>query len=141
MCRAPSRTASPSRSMVRQGCTFMTKRSDVSSSISSAVARRVGRLALAAVLTVAGAARAQQGEPPELAQARQMFESLDYERALPLLDRALTMLQAQVARDPSVRQALTAAYGMPGRAAFGIATTNGATADFRWALWTHPGFS
>ena len=119
----------------------MTKRSDVSSSISSVVAHRVVRLALAALLTVAGAARAQQGEPPELAQARQMFESLDYERALPLLDRALTLLEAQVARDPSVRPALTAAYGMRARARFGIGNKDGAIADFRSALSIDPGFS
>src|SRR6476659_6392287 len=99
MRRGRSRTGSPSRSTARQGCTSMTKGSVVSSSTSSArvapglLARRLVRLTagLAVAWLLAGTmARAQQAaEPAELAQARQLFDALDYEQALPLLDRAV----------------------------------------------------
>jgi hypothetical protein len=89
-----------------------------------------------------GVVRAQQAaEPPELAQARQLFDALDYEQALPLLDRAVAMLELQAARDPSSRPALTAAYGMRARARFGTGNKDGATSDFRAALAIDPGFS
>ena len=107
----------------------MTKGSDVSSSTSSArVApglrgRPLARLTagLAVVLLLAGTiGRAQQAaEPAELSQARQLFDALDYEQALPLLDRAVAVLEPQAARDPNARQTLTAAYGMRARARFG----------------------
>ena len=48
-------------------------------------------------------ARAQQTEPPELTQARQYFDALDYEQAMPLLDRAIGALEPMAARDPAQR--------------------------------------
>ncbi len=129
----------------------MTKGSVVSSSTSSArvapglLARRLVRLTagLAVAWLLAGTmARAQQAaEPAELAQARQLFDALDYEQALPLLDRAVAMLEQQAARDPNSRQMLTAAYGMRARARFGIGNKDGAVADFRSALSIDPGFA
>jgi archaellum component FlaG (FlaF/FlaG flagellin family) len=129
----------------------MTKGSVVSSSISSArvapglLARRLVRLtaSLAVAWLLAGTmARAQQAaEPAELAQARQLFDALDYEQALPLLDRAVAVLEQQAARDPNSRQMLTAAYGMRARARFGTGNKDGAVADFRSALSIDPGFA
>jgi hypothetical protein len=121
----------------------MTKGSDVSSFTSSARAARAVWIALAILVGVAAFARAQQaaGEPPELAQARQLFDALDYEQALPLLDRAVAMLELQAARDPGSRPMLTAAYGMRARARFGTGNKDGATSDFRSALAIDPGFS
>ena len=110
----------------------MTKGSDVSSSTSSARvapglrARALARLTagLAVVLLLAGTmARAQQAaEPAELVQARQLFDALDYEQALPLLDRAVAVLEP-AGRPRSERAAdADAAYGMRARARFGTAT-------------------
>jgi len=108
-------------------------------------ARALARLTagLAVVLLLAGTmARAQQAaEPAELVQARQLFDALDYEQALPLLDRAVAVLEQQAARDPSSRPTLTSAYGMRARARFGTGNKDGAVADFRSALSIDPGFA
>ena len=95
------------------------------------------------VLLLAGTmARAQQAaEPAELVQARQLFDALDYEQALPLLDRAVAVLEQQAARDPNSRPMLTSAYGMRARARFGTGNKDGAVADFRSALSIDPGFA
>jgi hypothetical protein len=145
----------------------MTKRSDVSSSINSRLvaaggvvaaaghavvaaglqacnhARRMASLAAIVLLATSAIARAQQpaAEPPELAQARQLFDALDYEQALPMLDRAVAALELQAARDPNSRPTLTAAYGMRARARFGTGNKDGAVADFRSALAINPAFS
>jgi hypothetical protein len=118
----------------------MTRRWDVFSFIN----RPGVGLAVCLLLSGAGlapAARAQQAEPPELAQARQMFDALDYEQALPLLDRAVTVLETQAARDPSSRKLLVSAYQMRARARFGTGNRDGVIADFRSALAINPGFS
>src|SRR4051794_18892442 len=129
----------------------MTKGSAVSSSISRARvavtrgARTIARLmaGLTVVFLLAGVmVRAQQSaEPPELSQARQLFDALEYEQALPLLDRAVSMLELQAARDPNARPTLTSAYGMRARARFGTGNKDGAVSDFRSALSIDPGFA
>src|SRR5690242_11852724 len=120
----------------------MTKGSAVSSFTNSA--RRLAQIAVVLLLAGGAIARAQQppsAEPPELSQARQLFDALDYEQALPLLDRAVAVLELQAARDPNSRAALTAAYGMRARARFGTGNKDGATSDFRAALAIDPGFT
>src|SRR5438045_3339273 len=119
----------------------MRKRLAVSSSTSSAAMRRFPALTLIALLTLAPAATGQTVDPPELVQARQLFDALEYEQALPLLDRAVGVLELQASRDPGARPSLTAAYGMRARARFGIGNKDGATSDFRSALSIDPAFS
>lgn len=134
----------------------MTRRSDVSSSTSNRFVVQPGTMRqrtapsgtvlglgilLLALVATGSVARAQQADPPELAQARQLFDALDYEQAIPLLDRAVAVLELQAARDPSARPSLVSAYGMRARARFGIGNRDGAVADFRSALANDPGFS
>jgi hypothetical protein len=90
--------------------------------------------------TIAAAARAQQTEPPELTQARQFFDALDYEQAMPQLDRAIGILEPLAARDPAVAAQLVSAYGMRARARFGTGNRDGAMTDFKAALAIEPGF-
>jgi hypothetical protein len=120
----------------------MTTRSDVCSSTSSAVRRLRRGLAIAALALVAsaGLARAQSAEPPELAQARQLFDALEYEQAVPLLDRAIAGLELTSARDAGAKKALVSAYEMRARARFGMGNRDGAAADFRSLLSIDPSF-
>ncbi len=52
----------------------------------------------------------------ELAQARTLFDALDYEHAVPALDRAVAMLEPLLAQQPTVKPSLVAVYEMRARA-------------------------
>jgi hypothetical protein len=93
---------------------------------------------LAAVLS-ASPARAQ--EPAELVEGRRLFDALEYEQALPLLDRAVAMLEPQAFRDPASRAALVNAFELRARARFGMGNREGAVSDFRALLGLDPGFT
>ena len=80
-------------------------------------------------------------EPPELTQARQYFDALDYEQAMPLLDRAIGALEPVAARDPARAATLVSAYEMRARARFGTGNRDGAMTDFKAALAIDPGFT
>ena len=86
-------------------------------------------------------AHAQQTEPPELTQARQYFEALDYEQAMPLLDRAIGTLEPLSSRDPAIAATLVSAYEMRARARFGTGNRDGAMTDFKSVLAIDPGFT
>ncbi len=115
---------------------------DVCSSTSSV--RRIARAAAIVVLVAVAALDvrlgARQAEPPELGQARQLFDALEYEQAIPLLDRAIAGLELTAARDQASRKALVSAYEMRARARFGIGNRDGASADFRSLLAIDPSF-
>jgi hypothetical protein len=106
----------------------------VSSFINNALAIAIVALALASP------ALTQQTEPPELTQARQYFDALDYEQAMPLLDRAIGALEPLAARDPVSAATLVSAYEMRARARFGTGNRDGATTDFKAALAIDPAF-
>lgn len=107
--------------------------------ISRAALRAPARVAV--LLLVCGLLiHAQQAEPPELTQARQYFEALDYEQAMPLLDRAIAALEPLATRDPVSAATLVAAYELRARARFGTGNRDGATTDFKAALAIDPGF-
>jgi hypothetical protein len=93
------------------------------------------------LLFCAAMAHAQQTEPPELTQARQYFDALDYEQAMPLLDRAIGALEPVAARDPTRAATLVSAYEMRARARFGTGNRDGAMTDFKAALAIDPGFT
>ena len=101
----------------------------------------VGAAVLGVLLLCAPTVRAQQTEPPELTQARQYFEALDYEQAMPLLDRAIGALEPVAARDPASATALVSAYEMRARARFGTGNRDGAMTDFKAVLAIDPGFT
>lgn len=97
--------------------------------------------AVAFLLAIVAAPRAQQSEPPELTQARQYFDALDYEQAIPLLDRAIGALEPVAARDPARAATLVSAYEMRARARFGTGNRDGAMTDFKAVLAVDPGFT
>jgi hypothetical protein len=97
----------------------------------------VGALALVALL---GATAFAQTEPADLVEGRRLFDALEYEQALPFLDRAVVALEPNASRDPGSRTALVSAFGLRARARFGMGNREGAMADFRALLGLEPGF-
>ena len=128
--------------MAPAGSTSMTRDRVVSSSSSSS-----GRLlarwchavsigALAVSMLCAGPVGAQQPGAADLAAARQLFDALDYEHAMPLLDRVITTLEPMASRDPATRKTLVSAYEMRARARFGTGDRDGV--DLRFPGGPHP---
>ena len=87
------------------------------------------------------AAPALAQEPADLVEGRRLFDALEYDQALPFLDRAISALEPQASRDPASRTALISAFEMRARARFGIGNREGAVADFRALLGLEPGFA
>jgi hypothetical protein len=98
-------------------------------------------IVVAILIALAAPAGAQQTEPPELTQARQYFDALDYEQAMPLLDRAIGTLEPLAARDATAATTLVSAYGLRARARFGTGNHDGAVTDLKAALAIDSGFS
>lgn len=80
-------------------------------------------------------------ETPELAEAKRLFDALEYEQALPLLDRAIALFEPDAARDAGARDRLIAALEMRARARFGLGNQEGAESDFRLLLTHDPAFA
>jgi tetratricopeptide (TPR) repeat protein len=108
--------------------------------------RRVAIVALALVATLAwrpaaaqdaAAARAES----ELAEARRLFDALDYENAVPAFDRAIATLEPLAAQQLTLRPGLATAYELRGRARFGLGDRDGAAADFTSLLGVNPAFA
>jgi PDZ domain/PEGA domain len=113
---------------------------DVLRSINSA--RLAALVALFALVSVAQVpARQAPAELPEMVQARTLFDALDYEQAIPMLDRAIMLLEPAAVRDPAVRKSLVSAYEMRARARFGTGNRDGAVSDFRAVLALNPSFT
>ena len=101
--------------------------------------------ALAAGMIVVGpavAVRAQQpsGAEAMVAEARTLFDALDYERAALVLDGAIARLQPRARQDPDLRAALSTAYELRARVRFGLGDTDGARDDFRRLLTLASGY-
>ena len=113
---------------------------DVLRSINSA--RLAALVILFALVSVAQVpARQAPAELPEMVQARTLFDALDYEQAIPMLDRAIMLLEPAAVRDPAVRKSLVSAYEMRARARFGTGNRDGAVSDFRAVLALNPSFT
>ena len=113
---------------------------DVLRSINSArLAALVVLLALVSVVQVP--AQQAPAELPEMVQARTLFDALDYEQAIPMLDRAIMLLEPAALRDPAARKSLVSAYEMRARARFGTGNRDGAVSDFRAVLALNPSFT
>jgi tetratricopeptide (TPR) repeat protein len=108
--------------------------------------RGVGALVLALALVVgtgrpaAQDAAAARGEA-ELAEAKQLFDALDYEQAVPAFDRAIATLEPLAAQQVTLRPALATGYELRGRARFGLGDRDGAAADFTSLLGVNPSFA
>ncbi len=100
----------------------------------------LARGALAALVLWLAAPALAQTQSPDLAEGRRLFDALEYDQALPYLDRAILSLEPQALRDPSSRTVLISAYEMRARARFGIGNRDGAVNDFRALLNLDPGF-
>jgi hypothetical protein len=64
----------------------------------------------------------------QLAEARRHFDQLEYEQAVPALDRAIALLSTRPA--PGTRQMLAGAYEIRARARFALRDQAGARSDF-----------
>ena len=73
---------------------------------------------------------AQAAADPQYAEAKRLFEALDYESAIRALDLAVAGLEVRPAQDPVRRELLPNAYEMRARSKFGLGDQNGAKADF-----------
>jgi len=108
-------------------------------------ARRRTLVVLFAATVVTLLVRPASPQPPLpsgdvlLAEAKRLFSALDYERAVPELDRAIEQLQARLPEEPALRPSLAAALEMRARAHFGLGEGDQARADFRALLTLDPG--
>ena len=75
----------------------------------------------------------------QMSEARRHFEALEYEQAVPSLDRALAMLQARPEND--VRAMLAEALELRARSRFGLGDQDGAKQDFVALLKANPGYA
>jgi hypothetical protein len=75
----------------------------------------------------------------QLAEARRHFDSLEYEQAVPALDRAIALLNSRPT--PGTRQMLAVAYEIRARARFGLRDQAGARSDFVALLRTDASYS
>ncbi len=72
----------------------------------------------------------------QIAEARRHFEALEYEQAVPALDRAIAILTTR--RSEDTRRTLGDAYEMRARSRFGLGDQNGAKEDFLALLRVDP---
>ena len=72
----------------------------------------------------------------QMSEARRHFEALEYEQAVPSLDRAVATLQSRQGDD--TRQMLAEALELRARARFGLGDQDGAKQDFTLLLRTNP---
>ena len=76
-----------------------------------------------------------------IAEAVAFFQALDYEQAVPALDKAIAALEPRSSASAAERTALINALAMRARARFGLGDVQGASADFRSLLLLDPGFA
>jgi tetratricopeptide (TPR) repeat protein len=77
----------------------------------------------------------------ELAEARRLFEALDYEHAAPALDRAIAIIEPMVTPQPSLRSSLISAYEMRARTRFGLGDRDGTVNDLKALITLDPSFA
>jgi hypothetical protein len=90
---------------------------------------RLTALVFAAALLLPAVARAQAADP-QYAEAKRLFDALDYESAVRALDVAIAGLEARPPQDAARRELLPNAYEMRARSKFGLGDQAGARADF-----------
>lgn len=73
----------------------------------------------------------------QMSEARRHFEALEYEQAVPSLDRAIALLQAR--QGDEARRTLAEALEIRARSRFGLGDQDGAKQDFMLLLKSDPG--
>ncbi|MFN8064399.1 MAG: PEGA domain-containing protein [Vicinamibacterales bacterium] len=104
--------------------------------------RLITSLLCAGLLLVSAGARPvlAQGDAElqiQMSEARRHFEALEYEQAVPSLDRAIALLQARPGED--TRRMLAEALELRARSRFGLGDQDGAKQDFVLLLKADPG--
>lgn len=99
--------------------------------------RAIG-VAVAIALSVSTAAARQDNADALFQEARRLFESLDYEKAVVALDQAIAALQGGTPGDGTRRERLASALEMRARSRFGLGDQDGAKADFVLLLKASP---
>jgi len=77
----------------------------------------------------------------DLAEGQRLFNELDYEHAVPVLTRAILVLEPMAAHQPAARTALVNAYGLRARSLFGLDDAPKAQGDFRALLALDPAYT
>ena len=101
-------------------------------------------IALAATTVVQGfspvttSSAYQAAADAQFQEARRLFDSLDYEKAVAALDAAIVALEVSTPKDVARRDKLASAYEMRGRSKFGLGDQDGARADFVLLLKLNP---
>jgi membrane-associated protease RseP (regulator of RpoE activity) len=107
--------------------------------------RHVFRSLLVAALLAAGTPVLAQPASPDaelqvqMAEARRQFDALEYEQAVPTLDRAIAALRTRQA--PDSRRLLAGALELRARSRFGLGDQDGARQDFVELLKAEPGYT
>jgi hypothetical protein len=99
--------------------------------------RAIG-VALVIALSVSTAAARQDNADALFQEARRLFESLDYDKAVVALDQAIAALQGGTPGDATRRERLASALEMRARSRFGLGDQDGAKADFVLLLRASP---
>ena len=105
--------------------------------------RRVASLIVASLVMMSAvtAAAVQQPNADALYQeGRRLFDALDYERAVPTLDQAITALELLPA-EAGRNERLSSAFEMRARSKFGLGDQDGSRADFVQLLTLSPGYA
>ena len=102
--------------------------------------RRCTRLAvLALVAALFPGPAAAQSSAEQLANARRLFDALNYEQAAIALDQVVAGAPAPPIRDPALVTLLATAYDLRARSRFFLGDVEGAKSDFRALLRIDPG--
>lgn len=111
--------------------------------LAGAAARRWWTWLAVALLCLAPAPAAGQGDAlqplrDQLEAARKLHDALEYESALPALDRVIAVLGARPASDAGVRALLVSAYELRALTKFGLDNREGARQDLAALLGLDP---
>lgn len=104
--------------------------------------RRCIPTAVAVLLSVMlfPAASAAQAPAEQLANARRLFDALNYEQAAVALDQIVAGAPAPPIRDPGLSSLYATAYDLRARSRFFLGDVEGAKSDFRSLLKIAPGY-
>lgn len=100
-----------------------------------------GWLAVGASAALAGQLDPLQGLRDQLASARSLYEALDWEGALPVLDAVIASLAGRPATEDGVRPLLATAYELRARSRFGLGNRDGARQDLAALVAVEPGYA
>jgi PDZ domain/PEGA domain len=105
------------------------------------IARFFVAFAVAGALLAPAVSSAQPAADPQYAEAKRLFDALDYESAVRALDVAIAGLEARPAQDAVRRELLPSAYEMRARSKFGLGDQLGAKTDFAALLKVNAGYA